>query len=41
MKFKNFINIATITRPHILADLDFLIDSTQLFANANMVWVYI
>lgn len=28
----------TITRPHILADLDFLIDSTQLYSNANLIW---
>ncbi|ORX50079.1 hypothetical protein BCR36DRAFT_63777 [Piromyces finnis] len=34
----NYASKTNITRPHILADLDFLIDSTQLFANANMVW---
>jgi len=34
----NYASKTNITRPHILADLDFLIDSTQLFANANMIW---
>jgi hypothetical protein len=34
----NYASKTNITRPHILADLDFLIDSTQLFANANMTW---
>lgn len=34
----NYASKTAITKPHILADLDFLIDSTQLFANANMVW---
>jgi hypothetical protein len=34
----NYASKTNITRQHILADLDFLIDSTQLFANANMIW---
>ncbi|KAI9101227.1 hypothetical protein DFS34DRAFT_676751 [Phlyctochytrium arcticum] len=33
-----FVPAATIKRPHVIGDLDFLIDSTHLIANAHQTW---